>query len=52
MCTLGKEENKCSDLKVHTKTIHASKPETYLGDKLDQIGILKPTIGSRAGKGY
>ena len=52
MCTLGKKENKCSDLKVHTKTMHASKQETYLGDKLDQRGILKPTIESRTGNGY
>ena len=49
---IGQKLNKCSDLKVHSKIMHASKQETYLGDKLDQRGILKPTIESRTGRGY
>ena len=49
---IGKQRNKCPDLKVHGEKMHNSKQETYLGDKIDERGILKPTIESRVGKGY
>ena len=49
---IGNQRNKCSDLKVHGEKMHNSKQETYLGDKIDERGILKPTIESRVGKGY
>ena len=29
-----------------------SNQETYLGDKIDKSGLLKPTIKTRIGKGY
>ena len=44
---VGKSKDECPDLKVHGKRMKNSKQETYLGDKIDQSGLLKPTITSR-----
>ena len=49
---VGKNRNKCPDLKVHDSVMKNTKQETYLGDKIDQSGMLKPTIQSRVSKGY
>jgi hypothetical protein len=47
---VGKSKDECPDLKVHGKRMTNSKQETYLGDKIDQSGLLKPTITSRIAK--
>ena len=52
MFTWGKNQNECLDLKVHGSKMKNTKQETYLGDKIDQSGRLKPTIKSRVSKGY
>ena len=49
---VGKSKTECPDLKVHGSKMTNSKQETYLGDKIDQSGLLKPTITSRIGKGF
>ena len=49
---VGKNEVKCKNLRVHDTKMSNSKQETYLGDKIDKSGLLKPTIQSRIGKGY
>ena len=49
---IGKNENKCADLKVHGEEMTNSKQETYLGDKIDRSGLLKHTIEARVGKGF
>jgi hypothetical protein len=49
-CT--KNKNKCPDLKVHEDTMTNSKQETYLGDKINQSGLLRHTIEDRVAKGF
>ena len=49
---VGKNEHKCNNLKVHGNKMSNSNQETYLGDKIDKSGLLKPTIKTRIGKGY
>ena len=44
---VGNSKDECPVLKVHGKRMTTSKQETYLGDKIDQSGLLKPTITSR-----
>ena len=40
------------DLKVHGNVMSNSMQETYLGDKIHQSGLLKPTILSRVSKAF
>ena len=49
---VGKNIQNCPDLKVHQNKMENSKQETYLGDKIDESGKIKPTILSRIAKGY
>ena len=49
---IGKSDVKCPTLKIHGEDMKRSKQETYLGDKIDFSGKLKPTIKSRISKGY
>ena len=49
---VGKNEKDCPDFKVHGEAMTNSKQETYLGDKIDKSGLLKPTILARIGKGF
>ena len=49
---IGKNDFNCPELKVHDQQMNRSKQETYLGDKIDISGRLRPTIKSRISKGY
>ena len=49
---VGNNLQNCPDLKVHGNKMENSKQETYLGDKIDMSGRIKPTILSRISKGY
>ena len=49
---IGKSEVNCPTLNVHGENMSRSKQETYLGDKIDYSGKLKPTIKSRISRGY
>ena len=49
---VGKSEVNCPALKVHGEEMKRSKQETYLGDKIDFSGKIKPTIKSRISRGY
>ena len=49
---VGNNLQNCPDLKVHGNKMENSKQETYLGDKIDMSGRIKPTILSRILKGY
>ena len=46
-CTLGKNEQKSYDLKVHT-----AKMEKYLGDIVHKSGMLRYTVEAQVAKGY
>ena len=49
---VGKDLQNCPDFKVHGEKMGNSQQETYLGDKIDRSGKLKPTIESRISRGY
>ena len=49
---IGKSGVNSPTLKIHGDEMKRSKQETYLGDKIDFSGKLKPTIKSRIAKGY
>ena len=49
---VGKDAKECPELKVHGAMMTNTSQETYLGDKIDKSGLLKPTILARIGKGF
>ena len=49
---IGKNPEKCQNFKVHGSKMDNSNQETYLGDKIDKSGKIKPTIDARVSKGY
>ena len=49
---VGNNLQNCPDLEVHGNKMENSKQETYLGDKIDMSGRIKPTILSGILKGY
>ena len=49
---VGKNRDKCSNLKVHDKNMDNSDKEKYLGDKIDTSGKPRATILDRKAKGY
>ena len=49
---VGKDLQNFPDFKVHGEKMVNSQQETYLGDKIDRSGKLKPTIESRISRGY
>ena len=46
------KNNECHILKVHGEDMKESNQQTYLGDKIDKSGLVKPTIIARISKGY
>ena len=50
--TCWKRLQNCPDFNVHGEKMGNSQQETYLGDKIDRSGKLKPTIESRISRGY
>ena len=49
---VGPNIKNCPDLKVHENKMQNSNQETYLGDKIDKSGKIKPTIDSRVARGH
>ena len=49
---VGPNLQNCPNLKVHNNKMDNSNQETYLGDKIDKSGKIKPTIDSRVARGY
>ena len=49
---MGKNEQKCHDLRVHTAKMKNTNQEKYLGDIIHKSGMLKYTVESRVSKGY
>ena len=49
---IGRKKKECHVLKVHEANMKESGQETYLGDKIDKSGLVKPTIVARISKGY
>ena len=48
---IGKEHNKCPQLKVHDKIMTDAQKEKYLGDIIDESGNIQATIENRIRKG-
>lgn len=49
---IGKQVNKCKELKVHNDIMKESKQEKYLGDIIHSSGKIKQTIFNRVAKRY
>ena len=48
---IGRDREKCKDLKVHKNKMHESRKERYLGDIIDQTGNQRATVKDRKLKG-
>merc|ERR1712105_523286 len=48
---VGKKVENCPEFKVHSNKMANSNQETYLGDKIDKSGLVKPIIQARIAKG-
>ena len=49
---IGKNDKNCQEFKVHGDKMKKSPQETYLGDKIDRTGMIKPTVMSRKAKAF
>ena len=49
---IGKNKERCNELKVHNKTMHESGKEKYLGEIIEKSGNQRATIKDRKSKGY
>ena len=49
---IGKNENKCHELRVHKGKMTNTKQEKYLGDIIHKSGMLRHTVEARVAKGY
>ena len=49
---IGRNEQKCHELRVHEEKMKNTNQEKYLGDVLHKSGMIKYTVESRVAKGY